>query len=356
MELLPRLASLWRERREQVAEMGEKLLQALAAQGRDEGGEALPGPELLDAAYRLLRDSYDGQYGGFGGAPKFPLPHRLFFLLRYWKRTGEAKALEMAVQTLNAMFRGGIFDQLGYGFHRYSTDARWLVPHFEKMLYDQALLAMAYLEAYQATGDEEFAAAARAVFTYLLRDLRLPEGGFCAAEDADTEGEEGLFYLWTPAEIAAVLGEERGRLVAEYFGVSERGNFEKGRSVLHRPQGHEQFAAMKGMNPAALQGLIDDARERLREARGKEESAPSGMTRSWPPGTAGHCALARGAAVLGAALRGGRGVGCRLHQGEDGCSRRPPSQALLRRSGHPGLSRRLRLPGLGAAGAIPGHF
>jgi uncharacterized protein YyaL (SSP411 family) len=299
MELLPRLASLWRERREQVAEMGEKLLQALAAQGRDEGGEALPGPELLDAAYRLLRDSYDGQYGGFGGAPKFPLPHRLFFLLRYWKRTGEAKALEMAVQTLKAMFRGGIFDQLGYGFHRYSTDARWLVPHFEKMLYDQALLAMAYLEAYQATGDEEFAAAARAVFTYLLRDLRLPEGGFCAAEDADTEGEEGLFYLWTPAEIAAVLGEERGRLVAEYFGVSERGNFEKGRSVLHRPQGHEQFAAMKGMNPAALQGLIDDARERLREARGKRERPfrDDKILAAWN-GLA-IAALARGAAVLG---------------------------------------------------------
>ncbi|WP_461369696.1 thioredoxin domain-containing protein, partial [Candidatus Darwinibacter acetoxidans] len=298
MELLPRLASLWKGQREQAIEAGEQLLQAVAAQGRGGGGEALLGAEVLDAAYRRLRESFDEQYGGFGGAPKFPLPHRLSFLLRYWKRTGEVKALQMVAATLKSMVRGGIFDQLGYGFHRYSTDERWLVPHFEKMLYDQALLAITYLEAYQATGDEELAAAARAVFEYLLRDLRATEGGFCAAEDADTEGEEGLFYLWTPAEMAGVLGEERGRLVAEYFGVTERGNFERGRSILHRPYKHEQFAAAKGLDPLALQELIDDSRERLRAVRGRREPPfrDDKILAAWN-GMA-IAALARGAAVL----------------------------------------------------------
>ncbi len=298
MELLPRLASLWKDQREQAVEAGEQLLQAVAVQGREGGGEALPGAGVLDEAYRRLRESFDERYGGFGGAPKFPLPHRLSFLLRYWKRTGEATALQMVIATLKSMVRGGIFDQLGYGFHRYSTDELWLAPHFEKMLYDQALLAIAYLEAYQATAEPEFAAAAGAIFEYLLRDLRLPEGGFCAAEDADTEGEEGLFYLWTHAEIAGVLGEERGRLVAEYFGITERGNFEQGRSIMHRPHDHERFARGKGLDPAALQKLIDDSRERLCEARSRRERPfkDDKFLAAWN-GLA-VAALARGAAVL----------------------------------------------------------
>ncbi len=164
MELLPKLAKLWAEDGEKAALAGEELLGLVRRQARARGDAALPGEEALELAYRRLEDSFDEVHGGFGGAPKFPVPHQLFFLLRYWKRSGESKALEMAVQTLKAMARGGIFDQIGYGFHRYSTDASWLVPHFEKMLYDQALLALAYLEAYQAAGEAELAATARHVF------------------------------------------------------------------------------------------------------------------------------------------------------------------------------------------------
>ncbi|NLA05381.1 MAG: thioredoxin domain-containing protein, partial [Firmicutes bacterium] len=183
MELLPRLVSLWKNEREKAVQAGEQLLQAVAMQGRREGGGGLPGASVFDDAYRQLLGSFDEQSGGFGGAPKFPVPHRLSFLLRYWKRTGENKARQMVGLTLKSMARGGIFDQLGSGFHRYSTDERWLAPHFEKMLYDQALLAIAYLEAYQATGEQEYADTARAIFSYVLRDLRTPEGAFCSAED-----------------------------------------------------------------------------------------------------------------------------------------------------------------------------
>ena len=299
MELLPRLASLWRERREEAVEAGEQLMAALAEQGRGEGPGVLPGSDQLDKAYRLLRDSFDERHGGFGGAPKFPVPHRLTFLLRYWKRTGEPEALQMVTVTLKRMARGGIFDQLGYGFHRYSTDERWLAPHFEKMLYDQALLAMAYLEGYQAAGEHEYATTARAIFEYLLCDLRTPEGAFCSAEDADTEGEEGLFYLWTPAEIAAVLGEEQGRLVGEYFGVTEKGNFEKDRSILHRPHDPGKFAAGRKLDPAELLRVIDASREKLLRARSGRERPfkDDKILTSWN-GLA-VAALARGGAVLG---------------------------------------------------------
>lgn len=302
IELLPRLAQLWQQKRKQAVEAGEQLMQALAEQGRGEGEATLPGSGVLEKAYRRLRESFDERHGGFGGAPKFPVPHRLTFLLRYWKRSGEVKALEMVTATLKSLARGGICDQIGYGFHRYSTDELWLAPHFEKMLSDQALLAMAYLEANQATGEQEFAAAARSIFEYLLRDMRTPEGAFCTAEDADTAGEEGLFYLWTPAEMAALLGEERGRIVAEYFGVTAGGNFAGGRSILHRPHDDEQFAAEKEISPAALRKLIDASREKLLQARrGRERPFKDDkILTSWNGLII--AALARGGAVLGEPL------------------------------------------------------
>ena len=299
MELLPRLVSLWKNEREKAVQAGEQLLQAVAMQGRREGGGGLPGASVFDDAYRQLLGSFDEQSGGFGGAPKFPVPHRLSFLLRYWKRTGENKARQMVGLTLKSMARGGIFDQLGSGFHRYSTDERWLAPHFEKMLYDQALLAVAYLEAYQATGEQEYADTARAIFSYVLRDLRTPEGAFCSAEDADTEGEEGLFYLWTPAEITAVLGPERGELVAEYFGVTQSGNFEGGRSILHRPHDQEQFAAKKGLSPEALAEMVGKSGAELLEARSRRERPfkDDKVIASWNGLII--AALSRGAAALG---------------------------------------------------------
>ena len=299
MELLPRLALLWRDERDKAVEAGEQLLQAIADRGKGAGGAPLPGAGALDSAYRRLRESFDSRHGGFGGAPKFPVPHRLTFLLRFWKRTGEEKALQMVVTTLKGMARGGIFDQLGYGFHRYSTDRCWLAPHFEKMLYDQALLAGAYLEAFQVTGEPEFALTARSVFEYLLGDLRAPEGAFHSAEDADTEGEEGLYYLWTPAEIARVLGEERGPLVAEYFGVTDKGNFEGGRSILHRPHDHRSFAGAKGLNPDVMQLMIEESKGELRRARSgrKRPFKDDKIITSWN-GLA-IAALACGAAALG---------------------------------------------------------
>ena len=299
MELLPRLAALWHEQPEEAVAVGKQLMAALAERGGANSGGALPGKALLDKAYRLLLDSFDERYGGFGGAPKFPVPHRLTFLLRYWKRTGESRALQMVTATLKAMARGGIFDQLGFGFHRYSTDELWLAPHFEKMLYDQALVAIAYLETYQATEEREFADMVRAIFEYLLRDLRSPGGAFYSAEDADTAGEEGLFYLWTPAGITAVLGEEQGRTVAEYFGVTEEGNFESGRSILHRPHDPERFAAEKGLSLTELEGLLGDARERLRRARSERERPfkDDKILTSWNGLVI--AALARGGAVLG---------------------------------------------------------
>ena len=299
MELLPRLAALWHEQPQEAVAVGKQLMAALAERGGVNSGGTLPRKALLDEAYHLLLHSFDERYGGFGGAPKFPVPHRLTFLLRYWKRTGDSKALQMVTATLKAMARGGIFDQLGYGFHRYSTDEQWLAPHFEKMLYDQALLAIAYLEAYQAGGEREFADMARAILEYMLRELRAPEGAFYSAEDADTAGEEGLFYLWTPAGIAAVLGEEQGGAVTEYFGVTGEGNFESGRSTLHRPHDPERFAAEKGLSLTELEGLLGDARERLRRARSERERPfkDDNILTSWN-GLA-IAALARGGAVLG---------------------------------------------------------
>ncbi len=162
--------------------------------------------DTIHEAYEGLAALYDVKYGGFGQAPKFPTPHQLLFLLRYWKWNGEKKALEMVVKTLQAMRCGGIYDHVGFGFHRYSTDERWLVPHFEKMLYDQAMLAMAYTEAYQATGNDLFKRTACEIFTYVVRDMKSRSGGFYSAEDADSEGEEGKFYFWTEDEIRGLLG------------------------------------------------------------------------------------------------------------------------------------------------------
>ena len=191
----------------------------------------------LDAAflargYASLDSIYDPQNGGFGTAPKFPSPHNLFFLLRYWHRTGDEQALQMVEATLQAMRMGGIYDHVGNGFHRYSTDAKWHVPHFEKMLYDQALMAIAYTEGHQATRKEEYARTAREILDYVLRDMTAPQGGFFSAEDADSEGVEGRFYVWTAEELEETLDKEEYKLFIRLFDVHESGNFEKGGSIL----------------------------------------------------------------------------------------------------------------------------
>ncbi|RPI70424.1 MAG: thioredoxin domain-containing protein, partial [Desulfobacteraceae bacterium] len=197
---------------------------------------------IPDQAYLELAKSYDAVYGGFGNAPKFPSAHTFMFLLRYWKRTGKAEAPAMVEKSLQAMRLGGIYDQIGYGFHRYATDRQWLTPHFEKMLYDQAMLVLVYLETYQATGNPFYARTAEEIFSYVLRDMQAPRGGFYSAEDADSEGREGKFYLWKEEEIREALGKEEAEPVVEAFHITKNGNFQEpmgsneGENILHRAQ------------------------------------------------------------------------------------------------------------------------
>jgi len=216
LDLIPRIRTLWREQRDKLAQSAEQVTAALDAMGPSPAKEPL-GRDVLTAAYEHLAGTYDKQYGGFGSAPKFPSPHQFFFLLRYWRRTGAAPALEMVRDSIRAMARSGTFDQLGFGFHRYATDREWRVPHFEKMLYDQALMLTACVEASQASGDPACADTARRIGTYMLRDLAAPEGGFYAAENAESEGEEGKFYVWRAEDfIRGALTGDDGRLLHRY--------------------------------------------------------------------------------------------------------------------------------------------
>ena len=233
-QVLEAVSATWRERRDEVTSMAGRLtevLQRAAAQAPfaeplDDG--------LLEHAVDNLAGSYDGRWGGFGGAPKFPPASVIGFLLREHHRTRSAQALEMAAETLEAMALGGMYDVVGGGFHRYSVDARWLVPHFEKMLYDNALLAVAYLEGWAVTGNVAWRAVAESTLDYMVRELRLPEGGFASSQDADTGGVEGATYVWTPAQLRDALGADAD-VAIEHYGVTESGNFE-GATIL-RPSG-----------------------------------------------------------------------------------------------------------------------
>lgn len=224
MELIPKINELWENKRDELLESADQIVGFLQQNTSSALGSELE-EILLDTAYLQLSDRFDKDQGGFGSAPKFPSAHNLTYLLRYWHHTGEKSALEMVEVTLQKMRLGGIFDQVGFGFHRYSTDSAWLLPHFEKMLYDQAMLVMAYTEAFQATGKGEYAQTAREIIDYVLRDLTSPDGGFYSAEDADSEGEEGLFYLWTPEEFREFLDEEGSELFINLFNLEEGGNF-----------------------------------------------------------------------------------------------------------------------------------
>src|SRR5204863_3429253 len=189
-------------------------------------------PGMLDGAGRGLAAQYDPDYGGFGGAPKFPQPMAIEFLLRYWKRSGDEAARDVAVHTLEQMARGGMYDQLGGGFHRYSTDAEWLVPHFEKMLYDNAQLARTYIEAYQVTGNDEYRRIAAETLDYVAREMQDAQGGYYSATDADSEGVEGKFFVWAPDQVEEVVGQPAGEWFCRYYDVTPEGNWE-GVSMLN---------------------------------------------------------------------------------------------------------------------------
>ncbi|MFZ5631389.1 MAG: thioredoxin domain-containing protein [Bacillota bacterium] len=224
LDLLEQIGRKWRTDRESITGAGERITGAVLAQFSSREGELEA--DVLERTYRDLEKSFDPVYGGFGEAPKFPIPHNLMFLLRYWKRTGKRKALQMVEKTLRSMHAGGIYDHIGFGFARYSTDRQWLVPHFEKMLYDNALISLVFTETFQATGDPFYRKVAGEILTYVLRDMTSPEGGFYSAEDADSEGVEGKFYVWTPAEVYRVLGDDEGRHFCEVYDITKEGNFE----------------------------------------------------------------------------------------------------------------------------------
>jgi hypothetical protein len=219
--------------------------------------------ELLDNAALQICRNFDSQHGGFGGAPKFPHPMDLNFLLQLHARTGDPKLLYVTQFTLDKMISGGMYDQLGGGFHRYSVDERWMIPHFEKMLYDNGLLARCYLDAYLVTAKAEYARVVREILDYVLGEMTAPEGGFYSSQDADSEGEEGKFFVWDPADLKAVLGEKLGSLAGEFFDVTDAGNFEHGKSVLSRPQTEEEFSEAQGISLPALERDLAEARQRL---------------------------------------------------------------------------------------------
>ncbi|AGW13463.1 thioredoxin domain-containing protein [Megalodesulfovibrio gigas] len=281
LELLPRINELWQQRRRDILQsavsIAEHLRQFVEGDLLRQHQETAPlSAATLDRACAQLLERFDAEHGGFGGAPKFPSPHNLLFLLRRHARTGNAQALQAVERTLLAMRLGGLFDQLGGGFHRYSTDERWLLPHFEKMLYDQATLTRAYLEGFEATGNALFAETARAVFDYVQRDLLDDSGAFHAAEDADSEGEEGKFYVFTTEELVQILGEEDAALAAELFNCRREGNFLEeatghatGANILHLTAPLETLAQAMGLPVDELRRRTNAIIARLFDARGR---------------------------------------------------------------------------------------
>ena len=267
-QVIEAVLEAWRQRRDQVDRQAGELAADIDRVGR----MSLPPGELstrpLAAAEAALERIFDYQHGGFGGAPKFPHPMDLRLLLRRWKQQPRDELLHIVAHTLDRMAAGGIYDQLGGGFHRYSVDDRWLVPHFEKMLYDNALLAAAYVEAFQATGRNDYGRVARETLDFVLRDMTSPDGGFFSTLDADSEGEEGKFYVWTPGEIEAVLGAERAGTFCRVYDVSDEGNFE-GHNILNLSKTLEQCAKILGRDLNELVAELSESRARLLEVRNR---------------------------------------------------------------------------------------
>ena len=326
VELLPSVETAWREKRAQVIEQGAHVVEALASMTTRDADTGTDPATLLDAAEQALLDHEDVRHGGFGAEPKFPQPSNLVFLFRRHATAPEqrAGALAAALRQLDAMRLSGIHDQLGGGFHRYATDRIWLVPHFEKMLYDQAQLAWCYLAGFQLTGRAEYADTARGIFDYVRRDLTSPDGASWSAEDADSEGEEGRFYVWTPAQVEATLAPDVARAFMARYGVTPGGNFEHGTSILHEARSLADVAREAGWSDDATLSKLDAARATLLAARAtrprphlddKVLTAWNGLMIS---------AFARGARVLGdsaladAAVRAAEFTWTRLRDPESG--------------------------------------
>ncbi len=266
-KVIDAVADAYHVRREAVLENARILTEALRASSQMESPDEAVRESTLELAYRGLASMFDAEHGGFGGAPKFPQSMPQEFLLRYYARTGEEHAREMVEVSLQRMANGGIYDHLGGGFARYSTDGFWLVPHFEKMLYDNALLASLYLQGLQATGDRRYRVVVEETLDYLLRDLRHADGGFFSSQDADSEGVEGKYYVWAQSEVERLLGDDAGPFI-RYYGVAPHGNFE-GRNILNVPDSAAAAAADLGVSVAELSERLAPMRKTLLEERAK---------------------------------------------------------------------------------------
>ena len=283
MDLIPRVQQLWDGEREKLLSDADEVTDLLRRSVDEGGGTDAPEEEALDTARQQLSQQFDRQHGGFGQSPKFPSPHNLLFLLREWHRTGDDRPLQIVTHTLDRMRLGGIFDQVGYGFHRYSTDSHWLLPHFEKMLYDQAMHVLAYSEAHQITGTDAYAETVRDVLTYVQRDLQAPEGAFTSAEDADSlneegESEEGAFYVWSTDEVREILDDvgddDLAELVIDVYNLQEDGNYadestrqKTGTNILHLRQPLPEIAADRDLSESELREKLETARTALLQRR-----------------------------------------------------------------------------------------
>ncbi|QMU55961.1 MAG: DUF255 domain-containing protein [Candidatus Mycalebacterium zealandia] len=276
IELIPRINEVWRSRREEIEKSAAEISRAIKdAQTLIQSKGEMNAEEMLKNGFAQLAANFDPDFGGFGDAPKFPSPHNLIFLIRYWKRTGERKALEMAEKTLTAMLKGGINDHIGFGIHRYSTDRRWLVPHFEKMLYDQALVSFALTELALATKNSVYADGAKKILEYVMRDMTSPDGAFFCAEDADSEGEEGKFYLWEYEEFKKIAGEH-AVFASETLNIKDGGNFTDeasgtmpGTNIAHLTREVSELAAQFEMSVEQAAQSLESARKKLFTEREK---------------------------------------------------------------------------------------
>ncbi|MFL2998715.1 MAG: thioredoxin domain-containing protein [Candidatus Neomarinimicrobiota bacterium] len=269
LQLIPSLANAWKNKQSEIKNSIDKIENYLIEINTSKPGKNW-NENIIKTAFSDFSSRFDSDFGGFGRAPKFPSPHNLILLLRYSKIYNDQNALKMVEITLDNMRLGGIFDHIGLGFHRYSTDRRWFLPHFEKMLYDQAMIAMAYLEAYQITKKQKYANVAEEIFTYVLRDMTDPKGGFYSAEDADSEGEEGTFYVWDKAELIEVLGQENGEKFSKIFGFIKGGNFHDeasgqttGKNIPYFPIELDSILNKLEMSSENFNNFIKESRKKL---------------------------------------------------------------------------------------------
>jgi len=323
--LLLRIAEIYKERRGELEENAGKLTGELSRMNAVAPAAGGLSRDLVSKAAEELKGRFDNQWGGFSQAPKFPPSMALMLLLREWRRGGDKECLDMAEFTLQRMALGGMYDQLGGGFHRYSVDPYWLVPHFEKMLYDNALLTRVYLEAHQATGNSFYRSVATDTLDYVLREMTSPEGGFYSAQDADSEGVEGKFFVWGPAEVEALLGPEDAGVFRRFYDVTEGGNFE-GDNILHIPKPPHQFFEEEGSSQEVLLETLERSRVKLFRAREKriKPGLDDKILTSWNGLMIGSMAVAgrgeAGAAYLAAARRAADFVLTRM-RGERGLLR-----------------------------------